>query len=258
MAVTARQLGSREYLGSPVANPGLSNQVIRKYRYKLAIIGLLITLGIAMELAGLLDAHQLLAVARGYTQHWWLIVVLILMQAMLFTFALAGSLFLWIAAPLYPPPVATFILAAGGTLGGLGAYLFSTYLTEEWRHKIENSRSYRILHAQDNFFTLFAMRVFPGFPHALVNYSSGLLKARLSHFIIAAILGISIKSYLYANVIYAASSSLSLDLLFDFRIYAPLILLSLISAMIVYVNYQVASNKAGDAPTRRKEQDSGS
>ncbi|MCP4471610.1 MAG: TVP38/TMEM64 family protein [Gammaproteobacteria bacterium] len=217
--------------------------MIHKYRYKLVIIGLLISLGIGMELAGLLDAHQLLEVARGYTQHWWLIVVLILMQAVLFTFALAGSLFLWIAAPLYTPQVATLILAAGGTLGGVGAYLFSTYLTEEWRHKIENSHSYRILQARDNFFTLFAMRVFPGFPHAIVNYSSGILKARLSHFIVAAILGISIKSYLYANVIYAASSSLSLDLLLDFRIFAPLVALSLVSALLVYVNYRMTNSK---------------
>ena len=217
--------------------------VIGKFKFKLAIIGLLILLGIGMELADLLDARQLLALAREYAQHWWLIVVLILLQALLFTFALAGSLFLWIAAPIYTPLVATFILAAGGALGGLGAYLFSTYLTEEWRHKIENSRSYRLLQAQDNFFTLFAMRVFPGFPHAIVNYSSGLLKVKLGQFIIAAILGISIKSYVYANVIYAASSSLSIELLLDFRVFAPLVALSLVSALLVYVNYRMTSSK---------------
>ena len=114
-----------------------------------------------------------------------------------------------------------------------------TYLTEEWRHRIENSHSYRLLRAQDNFFTLFAMRVFPGFPHAVVNYSSGILKASLSQFIIAAILGISIKSYIYARVIYNAASSLSLDVLLDVWILAPLVLLSAISAAAVYVNYRM-------------------
>jgi uncharacterized membrane protein YdjX (TVP38/TMEM64 family) len=203
----------------------------------------LASLGLAMELAGLLDARQLLSLAREYAGHWWLIAVLILMQAVLFTFALAGSLFLWIAAPIYTPPVAALILAAGGTLGGLGAYLFSTYLTEEWRHKIENSRSYRILQAQDNFFSLFAMRVFPGFPHAIVNYSSGILKAKLSHFIVAAMLGISIKSYIYASVIYAASSSLSPGLLLDFRIYAPLLALSLVSGALVFINYRMSGDR---------------
>lgn len=196
-----------------------------------------------MEFAGLLDARQLLAIAREYAQHWWLIVVLILAQAILFTFALAGSIFLWIAAPLYPPPMATFILAAGGTLGGLGAYFFAEYLSLEWKEKIQNSRSYRFLHAQDNFFSLFAMRVFPAFPHSLVNYSAGILYAKLSHFILAAILGISIKSYIYARVIYSASSSPSLDLLFDISVIGPLVVLSAMSALGVYINYRIISKR---------------
>ncbi len=212
--------------------------MIQRHRIKLLLVILLVTLGVYLELAGLLDARQLLEVARGYTQHWWLILILILAQTILFTFALAGSVFLWVAAPLYPPPVATFILAAGGTLGGLGAYYFSEYLTSDWRHRIENSRSYKLLHAQDNFFTLFAMRVFPAFPHSVVNYSAGILKARLSYFILSAILGISIKSYVYAQVIYSASTSLSLDVLLDVWIVGPLVLLSAASAAVVFINYR--------------------
>lgn len=192
-----------------------------------------------MEFTGLLDDRQLLLVAREYAQHWWLIVVLILAQAILFTFALAGSIFLWVAAPLYPPPMATFILAAGGTLGGLGAYFFAEYLSLDWKAKIQSSRSYKLLHAQDNFFSLFAMRVFPGFPHSLVNYSAGILYAKLSHFIAAAILGISIKSYVYARVIYSASSSPSLDMLFNISVIGPLILLSTMSALGVFINYRM-------------------
>jgi uncharacterized membrane protein YdjX (TVP38/TMEM64 family) len=192
-----------------------------------------------MEITGLLDARQLLVVSREYAQHWWLIVVLILAQAILFTFALAGSIFLWVAAPLYSPPLATFILAAGGTLGGLGAYYFAEYVSLDWKAKIQNSRSYKLLHAQDNFFSLFAMRVFPGFPHSLVNYSSGILYVKLSHFIGAAILGISVKSYIYARVIYSASSSPSLDMLFNISVIGPLILLSTISALGVFINYRI-------------------
>ena len=196
-----------------------------------------------MEITGLLDARQLLVVSREYAQHWWLIVILILAQAILFTFALAGSIFLWVAAPLYSPPVATFILAAGGTLGGLGAYYFAEYLSLDWKAKIQSSRSYKLLHAQDNFFSLFAMRVFPGFPHSLVNYSSGILYVKLSHFIAAAILGISIKSYIYARVIYSASSSLSLDMLFNISVIGPLILLSTISALGVFINYRITKKQ---------------
>lgn len=196
-------------------------------------------LGAILEFAGILDIQDLVALARDYTQHWWLIIVLILLQALLFSFALAGSLFLWIAAPLYPPAMAAFILAMGGTLGGLGAYLLSRYLTLEWQQKIENSRGYRLLHSQDNFYTMFALRVLPAFPHAVINYSAGLLKAKLSHFVIAALLGIAIKSYLYARVIFTASSELTLDLLFDIGVLGPLLLLSLASALAVYINYRL-------------------
>jgi uncharacterized membrane protein YdjX (TVP38/TMEM64 family) len=207
---------------------------------KLTAIGALILTGVCLELTGFIDVRELVSLAREYSQHWWLIVVLILLQALLFSLALAGSLFLWIAAPLYPPAMATFILALGGTLGGLGAYLLSRYLSLEWRQQIENTHGYRLMQSQDNFYALFALRVLPAFPHAIINFSAGLLSARLGHFIIAALLGIGIKSYLYAAVIHSASNDLSVDLLLDFDVIAPLILLSLVSALAVYLNYRLA------------------
>ena len=211
---------------------------MRRHRTRLLLLALLVTAGLYLQIAGWLDARLILDFARGYTEHWWLILVLILAQSVLFTFALAGSLFLWVAAPLYPPPIATFILAAGGTLGGLGAYYFSEYLTEEWVDKVKKTHSYRLLSAQENLYTLFAMRVFPGFPHAIVNYSAGILRARLSYFVITAILGIAIKSYIYARVIYGATSSFSPELLLDITIVGPLILLSAISLALVFIDHR--------------------
>jgi len=214
--------------------------MVKSHIKKLIIVVLLITAGILLEVAGLLDADKMLNIAREYTDYLWLILVLILLQIILFTFALAGSFFLWIVAPLYPPAMATFILAAGGTIGGITAYLFSKRLTDEWIEKIENSHTYKLLQKQDNFFTLFALRVFPAFPHALVNYSSGMLNVKLSHFIPAAILGISIKSYIYSNIIYNATTSASLEELLDISTYGPLILLSAITLMGVFINYRLA------------------
>ena len=93
------------------------------------------------------------------------------------------------------------------------------------------------------FLTLFAMRVFPAFPHSVVNYSAGMLEARLSHFILSAILGISIKSYVYAQVIYSASTSLSLNVLLDVWIVGPLVLLSAASATVVFINYRLSTRR---------------
>lgn len=217
--------------------------MIRRHLGKLVIISGLIALGFVVEVFGLLDAEKLLALARDYTQHWWLVLVIILVQSLLFTFALAGSLFLWVAALLYPPATATLILAAGSTLGGLGAYFLSGYLTDEVKGRIERSRVYRLMHTSSDFFTLFALRVFPGFPHSVLNYSAGILRADLSHFIAAAILGISIKSYLYARVIYPAASGVSIELLMDINVFGPLLVLSLLSLIGMYLNYRFETKR---------------
>ena len=215
--------------------------MVKRYLKKLFIVALLITAGILLDFAGWLDAEKILVVAREYTHYWWLVVVLILLQTILFTFALAGSLIFWVAAPLYPPVMATFILAAGATLGGIGAYFFSGYMTDEWIHRIENSHAYKLLHKQDNFFTLFALRVFPAFPHSLVNYSSGVLKVKLSHFIAAAFLGVGIKSYVYADIVYNLTTTASIDDLFNFSTIAPLVLLSVITFLGVFIKYKMTS-----------------
>ena len=219
--------------------------MIRTHIKKLLIVAVLITAGILLNFYGLLDATKILVVAREYTDHWWLVVVLILLQMVLFTFALAGSLVFWVAAPLYPPVMATFILAAGATLGGIGAYFFSGYMTDEWIKKIENSHAYKLLHKQDNFFTLFALRVFPAFPHSLVNYSSGVLKVKLTHFIAAAFLGVGIKSYVYADIIYNLTTTASIEDLLNISTVLPLVLLSAITFIGVFIKYKMTNKNKG-------------
>jgi uncharacterized membrane protein YdjX (TVP38/TMEM64 family) len=219
--------------------------MIRAYIKKLLIVILLIAVGLLLDFAGWLDAGKILLVAREYADHWWLVVFLILLQTVLFTFALAGSLVFWVAAPLYPPAMAAFILAVGATLGGIGAYFFSGYMTDEWIKKIENSQAYKLLHKQDNFFTLFALRIFPAFPHSLVNYSSGILRVKLSHFIPAAFLGVGIKSYIYSDIIYNLTTTASIDDLLNVSTIAPLVLLSLITFLGVFINYKRTNKNKG-------------
>ena len=84
------------------------------------------------------------------------------------------------------------------------------------------------------------MRVFPAFPHSLVNYSSGILKVKLSHFIAAALLGVGIKSYIYTEVIYSATTSASVDDLFSISTYGPLILLSVLSIIGVILKNRLS------------------
>ena len=210
---------------------------------KLSIIVLLVAIGILFQIYGVLDVDKIFSFVKGYTDQWWLIVVLIVLQIILFTFALAGSLVFWVVAPLYPPLISTLIVSVGAMLGGVGAYFFSKYITDDWIKKIENSHAYKILHKEDNFFSLFALRVFPGFPHSLVNYSSGILQVKLSHFVAAAFLGVGIKSYIYADIIYNLSTTATIKDLLNISTIAPLVLLSLISLAGVFIKYKFGDKK---------------
>jgi uncharacterized membrane protein YdjX (TVP38/TMEM64 family) len=217
--------------------------MMKRHVFKLVILGALIATGIALQLAGFLNPQDIVPVARQYADHWWLMLILVLVQVVLFTFALAGSVILWAAATLYPPIVATTILALGATLGGISAYFFSARLTEDWVQRVQHSRIYKILRQEDNFFTLFAMRVMPAFPHALVNYSSGMLRIRLAFFVPAAFLGISIKSYIYAQIIYNATSTAALRQLLDISVYGPLVLLSVVTMIGVLIRNKWSHRK---------------
>lgn len=206
--------------------------------HKLIALGVLIAAGGLLQVSGLLDPAALIALARQYADQWWLPVILILLQVVLFTFSLPGTVFLWITAVLFPPLTASLILAAGATLGGVSAYYFSARLSAEWVHRVEDSHVYKLLHKQDNFFTLLAMRLMPAFPHGLVNYSSGFLKTNLWHFVFAAFIGIGVKSYVYAGVIYQAASDAAFDDLLDVSIFGPLVLLAVGIFIGVVVKYK--------------------
>ncbi|WP_126454507.1 TVP38/TMEM64 family protein [Sulfuriflexus mobilis] len=217
--------------------------MLRKHRNKLVVLIVLIAAGITLQVFDLFNPQELISIGRDYADQWWLIAVIILLQVLLFTFALAGSQFLWVAATLYPPLTATFILAAGATLGGLSAYLFSAKLTEDWSARVQGSRVYRLLEKQDQFFTLLAMRIMPAFPHSLINYSSGILRIKWHYFIPATIIGIGAKSYVYAKVIYNATSADALTELLKFSTYGPPLLISAFIITGLIIKYRLDKNR---------------
>lgn len=89
--------------------------------WPLAVLAALAAIGIAVLALDLVDARAALHWARGYATHWWFAVALVLLQVLLFTFALPGSAVVWLAAPLFAPTAATAILTAGGCGSALAA-----------------------------------------------------------------------------------------------------------------------------------------
>jgi uncharacterized membrane protein YdjX (TVP38/TMEM64 family) len=203
--------------------------------YKLFILVILVGLGITLKLIGLIDPAQSIAFARQYADHWWLVILLVAIQIVLFTFALAGSSMIWITAVLYTPFSSTAIMTAGTALGAVSAYLFSERLSDEWTRKIKNSRIYYLLRKQGNFFTLLALRLMPGFPHSVINYSSGFLKIKLVNFVPATVLGTAVKTYVYSALVYNATTPDAFTGSISLTTVWPLLLLSLLILAGVFI-----------------------
>ena len=199
---------------------------------------MLVFVGIALQVSGTIDARQIISLAREYAGVWWLGVLLIAIQVVLFTFALAGSTLIWIIAALFTPFTSTVMITTGTTLGGVMAYLFSNKMSDEWVRKAQDSRVYQLMREKGDLYTLLALRLMPGFPHSVINYSAGILKVGLTRFVPATIAGSAIKSYVYSSVIYNATLMENSTGDIEFSDIWPLLALSLlILAGIAVRNY---------------------
>jgi len=211
---------------------------------KFLLVALILTTIVVLNQVGLLNMDRLLAEVRAYSDSGWLILALILAQVVLYTFALGGSYALWLVAPVYAPVGATAILAVSGTLGAITAYYFSKRVSDRWVRRIENSRTYRLLHEHNDFFMVFALRVLPGFPHGLISYSAGILDCRPLHFVSASLAGFTIKFYLYSNIVYHATDAIAKKKSFSIVSLSPLIILSALSLVAVYIRHRVSTKPA--------------
>lgn len=208
--------------------------------YKLLILIILLGLGIALQLGGVIDLERFVTVTRQYADRWWLAVLLVIIQTVLFTFALTGSSMVWITAALFTPLASTIIITAGTTLGGISAYLFSERLSADWTQKIKNSRIYKLLRREGNFISMLALRIMPGFPHSVINYSSGILQLKFINFIPATILGTAIKTYVYSVLIYNATTPDASTNSIDLSTIWPLLVLSLLLLAAIFIKHYLA------------------
>jgi uncharacterized membrane protein YdjX (TVP38/TMEM64 family) len=167
----------------------------------------LVCAGALLHALDVLDWRETLQWARGHAQSWWLVAVLIAAQVVLFMFALPGSTVLLLVAPLYPPAVAAAILAAGGSLGGLAGYFFARRMTARELARLRRKRLFLLLQKHADFPALLALRLLPAFPHSVINYGAGVLRLPIAAFLAAAVLGLGVKSFLYASVIYPAAQA---------------------------------------------------
>jgi len=126
---------------------------------------------------------------------------IVLSMAAAWTFALPGSVFFFVTPLLFAPPEATLIICLGSAIGTFLGYGTARYVGGPWVEHFHSHRVTQFLSRHSSFASLFAIRIFPGSQHGLINYGAGLVRVPILRFLLATVTAIAIKAFLYAKAI---------------------------------------------------------
>jgi uncharacterized membrane protein YdjX (TVP38/TMEM64 family) len=199
------------------------------------VLACLLALGVAAGIWGPLELGVLLEWGAQLASQPLALGGIVVFQALLLTFALPGSLVVWLVAPFQPPWVAAPLLIVGGVLGAIGARAVAARLGEGRIHGPRVDRAMELLAERSDLLTQCAVRAMPGFPHVVINYGAGLLGLPLGTFAAAAVIGLSIKFSVYASAVHGATTAADSERLLQPMTVLPLVALAvfmLISAWL--------------------------
>lgn len=160
--------------------------------------------------------------------HPLVVISVIVIMAVTLGVGLPGGIGLWLIAPFYTPLAATPMLIVGSVAGALGAYYLSYRFSDRW---MPTGRAYQVLKQLENrsdFLTQCALRVLPGFPHAVINFAGGLLRLPLMTFVMAALIGLGMKWAVYASAIYGTLEAVEKEEAIGLSLVLPLMALTLL------------------------------
>lgn len=215
-------------------------QKIMAWGYLLLVLGLLIWVGLVF------DWQAVHIQATQWSHAWWLVPALILAQALPFAFALPGSLMFVVIGLLYDPFPATLMIATGGVLGSTAAYFISGRVAFGWVLGLQHQRIYQLLQRNTNFLMLCAMRTFPGFPHSVINFGSGMLRVPLRRFVPSTILGYLVKGMLYASIVNNVMEAEEVEDFLTMDVMWPLVLLAGLFVMGFVIQKILGNSQSAD------------
>lgn len=173
-----------------------------------------------------IPASTIISWGAGETSNPIAVTAILVLMAAMITVGLPGGLCFWLIAPFHPPLIATLLLLVGSLAGALGAYYFSSHLVSAHKPKGQlATKVFDTLSRRSDLFTQTALRVLPGFPHVLVNFTCGILRLPLPTFVLAAILGLTSKWAAYATAVYGVRSALQAGESLSFSTLLPLVIL---------------------------------
>lgn len=167
----------------------------------------LVAAGLWLAATGDADMAALLAWGERVAGRPEAVVAVVVLMALMLTFALPASILVWVVAPFHPPLVSVGILLAGSIPGVAGAYLAARRLGRDWVLR-RGGRVVALLEQRGDLLTQCMLRVLPGFPHSVVNYAAGVLGLPFRTYLAAAVLGLAVKWAVYASALYGAAEAL--------------------------------------------------
>ncbi len=200
---------------------------------------LLLVCGVVLQALGLLDFSGMHAWIQAHAQHWWAAVIFLLLMTGMYALALPASPLMLLAGVMYSPLPATSGIVLGGTAGSIAAYYIAGRLSADMTRRYMESPRFKIIQRHTGFTMLSALRLFPGFPHSVINYSAGILKIDIKVFILSAVSGFVVKGFVYSSAVYHSTHVDSAADGITLRALWPLFLLSLLLAggMIIHRRY---------------------
>ncbi len=203
-----------------------SDQTNPRRHWRIWILPVLIAAGIGIAIWQPLDFETLLEQGREVGNSPLFLSAAVVVMILLFTFGLPGSLGLWLIAPFNPPLIATALLVLASVGGALGGYYFAAFLQRDWHPTGLAARIFEVLKEQGNFVTQTGLRLFPGFPHSVLNFSGGVLRLPVPTFIAAAVIGLTVKWAVYARAVYGITDAVADESPIDPAALWPLALLA--------------------------------
>ena len=160
------------------------------------------------------------------SHHPVVIMAVIAIMAVTLAIGLPGSIGVWMIAPFYPPLVATLLLTVGSVAGAYGAYQLSARLGDRWKPSSLTLKVMGTFEKRSDLMTQCALRLLPGFPHSVINFAAGLRRLPIKTYLMAAVLGLSVKWMVYSSAIYGALEAIEEENPLQFEVILPLIILA--------------------------------
>jgi uncharacterized membrane protein YdjX (TVP38/TMEM64 family) len=162
---------------------------------------LILVVGLVLFLQSGLNDRVSVAKIRELGENPAAPLLIIAAMAVAWTYAFPASVFFFLTPLLFPPLEATVIICAGTAAGTVLGYVSARSLGGPWVERFRDRKITQFLEKHSSFASLFAVRIFPGSQHGLINYSAGILKIPLGRFLTATLSAVAIKAFLYAKAI---------------------------------------------------------